>query len=249
MLTASSSSIAFCRAVRRVARPWTRSVSSIWLPIVNTGLSAVIGSWKMSAISAPRTCCISRSASGSRSRPLNRSRPVGDPARRLHQPHDRQRRHRLAAAGLADQAQRFARRDVEADVDDRRHEPAADVEAGGEVLDRQQSGSLGSTDRLVDPDPSPNPGPIRHRSPCARRRPIAQRVGDLADGRARLDGRDDRRHEVRRRRARPPRPPSSAARHAAASRDARTARTRSTCRRSTSGSICRTSIAAASSVA
>src|SRR5262245_20701837 len=43
--------------------------------IVNTGLSAVIGSWKTSAISAPRTFCIARSSSVIRSRPLNRIRP------------------------------------------------------------------------------------------------------------------------------------------------------------------------------
>ncbi len=37
-----------------------RSVSTIWDPIVYTGFSAVIGSWKMTAIWAPRTlriCC------------------------------------------------------------------------------------------------------------------------------------------------------------------------------------------------
>src|SRR5262245_41969280 len=43
--------------------------------MVNTGLSAVIGSWKTSAISAPRTFCIARSSSVIRSRPLNRIRP------------------------------------------------------------------------------------------------------------------------------------------------------------------------------
>ena len=49
MLTASSSSIARSRAARPRAMPCTISVSSIWLPIVKTGLSAVIGSWKTSA--------------------------------------------------------------------------------------------------------------------------------------------------------------------------------------------------------
>ncbi len=33
---------------------WVRSVSTIWKPIVKTGLSAVIGSWKITAISRPR---------------------------------------------------------------------------------------------------------------------------------------------------------------------------------------------------
>ena len=63
------------------AMPWTISVSSIWLPIVKTGLSAVIGSWKTSAISAPRIFCISRSSSVRRSRPLNRIAPARNPAR------------------------------------------------------------------------------------------------------------------------------------------------------------------------
>ena len=62
-------------ASRRVARPCTSSVSAIWSPIVKTGLSAVIGSWKISAISAPRTARISRSGSVSRSRPLKRMLP------------------------------------------------------------------------------------------------------------------------------------------------------------------------------
>src|SRR5215217_7939301 len=43
--------------------------------MVKTGLSAVIGSWKMSAISPPRTDCISRSESPPRSRPLYVIRP------------------------------------------------------------------------------------------------------------------------------------------------------------------------------
>ena len=49
----------------------------------------------------------------SRSRPLKTIRPAGDPARRLHEPHDRQRRHRLAAARLADEASVSPARDAE----------------------------------------------------------------------------------------------------------------------------------------
>ncbi len=50
----------------RCARPlrrhawWVRSISTIWNPMVYTGFSAVIGSWKMTAISLPRIraqCC------------------------------------------------------------------------------------------------------------------------------------------------------------------------------------------------
>src|SRR5262245_24062279 len=75
MLTDSSSSTARSRAARPRAMPCTASVSSIWLPIVKTGFNAVIGSWNTSAMPAPRTFCISCSCSGSRSRPLKRIRP------------------------------------------------------------------------------------------------------------------------------------------------------------------------------
>ena len=107
---------------------------SIWLPIVNTGLSAVIGSWKTRAISAPRTLCIARSSSDSRSRPLNRS-AAGNPPGVLHEAQNRQRRHRLAASGLAHQAQRLTRIDVKADVDDRRRGSARQMEHRGQILD------------------------------------------------------------------------------------------------------------------
>jgi len=55
---------------------------------------------------------------------------VSDPAGPLHQAQQRQRRDRLAAAGFADQAERFPRRQMETDVDHRRHEASVDVEAG-----------------------------------------------------------------------------------------------------------------------
>ena len=51
--------------------------------MVKTGLSAVIGSWKIKPISAPRTRRISGSDSASRSRPLKRDagRQLSVPAR------------------------------------------------------------------------------------------------------------------------------------------------------------------------
>jgi hypothetical protein len=51
--------------------------------------------------------------------PLEEDVPARDAARRLDEPHDRQRRYRLAAARFADKAQRLARADLEADVVDR----------------------------------------------------------------------------------------------------------------------------------
>ena len=56
-----------------------------------------------------------------------------DPPGRLNQPHDGQRRQGFAAAGFPDEAECFARRDAEADIDHRRHEPSVLIEAGGEV--------------------------------------------------------------------------------------------------------------------
>jgi hypothetical protein len=42
------------RAARAPSRRWRRTVSTIWWPILSTGFSAVIGSWKIIAIFAPR---------------------------------------------------------------------------------------------------------------------------------------------------------------------------------------------------
>ena len=43
-------------AGRRAAMPlWSSSASLIWRPIVSTGFSEVIGSWKIMAMSLPRT--------------------------------------------------------------------------------------------------------------------------------------------------------------------------------------------------
>ena len=54
------------------------SASRICLPIVRTGFSDVIGSWKMIAISRPRTDRSSRSLIWSRSRPSKCAVPLGD---------------------------------------------------------------------------------------------------------------------------------------------------------------------------
>ena len=54
---------------RRAGRGDSVSASAIWKPTVSTGLRLVIGSWKIIAISLPRTLRISSSRSASRSRP------------------------------------------------------------------------------------------------------------------------------------------------------------------------------------
>ncbi len=58
-------------------------------------------------------------------------------------PHQRQRGHALAAAGLADDPERLARGDVERDPVDGVDRPARGPELHTEVLDRQESASLG----------------------------------------------------------------------------------------------------------
>ena len=78
--------------------------------------------------------------------PSNRIEPDDDPARRVRdEPRDRQRRHALAAAGFADQAERLAVADVEAHVIDGLDDPvrreevrrqAAYLAAGGRPCGR-----------------------------------------------------------------------------------------------------------------
>ncbi len=57
----ASSSIARARAWFLRRPSCSSSTSPIWLPTVYSGFSAVIGSWKIIAISAPRMPRISRS--------------------------------------------------------------------------------------------------------------------------------------------------------------------------------------------
>ena len=75
MPTMPRSSTARARAsVWRIAR-WISRPSVSWRPTVRTGLSEVIGSWKIMPISRPRTRRISSSDSVKRSRPLKTTCP------------------------------------------------------------------------------------------------------------------------------------------------------------------------------
>src|SRR5438876_295323 len=75
MPTSASSSTARSQASRRETGRWSRTASAIWLPTVSTGLSDVIGSWKIMARPAPRTARMSRSGSVRRSRPSKETLP------------------------------------------------------------------------------------------------------------------------------------------------------------------------------
>ncbi len=88
MPTSVSSSTARARAAASSMRRWIVSGSMIWSPILRTGLSEVIGSWKIMAISRPRTRRISSSERARSSLPSKRTlppvmRPVAAGSRRM----------------------------------------------------------------------------------------------------------------------------------------------------------------------
>ena len=89
--------------------------STIWSPTVNAGLSEVIGSWKIIEMRLPRSSRISAVGQLEQVDALEQDLAAGDaPGRLRHEAHDRQRRDALAAARLADDAERAARFEREA---------------------------------------------------------------------------------------------------------------------------------------
>ena len=65
----------FCRRARASRSVWTRNTSSIWRPTGTTGLSAVIGSWKIIAIVVARSWRRRRSVAVSSSSPTSLTLP------------------------------------------------------------------------------------------------------------------------------------------------------------------------------
>ena len=118
------------------------SASRICRPIVSTGFSDVIGSWKIIAISRPRTERSSRSESCIRSRPPKSALPPDDAPGARQDPEHRERGHALAAARLADDAERLAGRDVERDAVDGVDGAAPRPELHTQVPDREGAASL-----------------------------------------------------------------------------------------------------------
>ena len=79
----------------------------------STGLSVIIGSWKIIAMRLPRICAqLAPAAASRRSSPFEQDAAADDAARRVDQAEDRVAGHRLAGAGLADQAQHLAAADA-----------------------------------------------------------------------------------------------------------------------------------------
>src|SRR6266508_1403713 len=75
MCTSSSSLAARLRASFLSISRWRSKVSVICVPIVSVGFKLVIGSWKIIAISRPRTSSSWRSERFARSRPANSTEP------------------------------------------------------------------------------------------------------------------------------------------------------------------------------
>ena len=75
MRTASRRPRALVQALRRLSCSCTRMGSATWSPMVNSGFSEAMGSWRIMAIRLPRMCRISTSDLGTRSSPSKRMAP------------------------------------------------------------------------------------------------------------------------------------------------------------------------------
>ena len=123
-------------------------------PMVRTGFSEVIGSWKIIEISLPRIVAHLGLARAARDRVPSilieppTMRPGGLGTRRSSD----KRRHRLAAAGLADDRQRLAAAHRERHVVDRFDDARRGEQIGLQALDLEHVLGIG-----------------RERSPCSRR--------------------------------------------------------------------------------
>ncbi len=118
--------------------------STIWSPTVKTGLSEVIGSWKIIDDLVAAQLAHLRRLQLQEIDAFEADLAAGDAAGRLRdQAHDRERGHALAAAGLADDAERAARRQREADAVDRAKLAAIDREVRAQVPHFEQRARLG----------------------------------------------------------------------------------------------------------
>ena len=127
------------RLLPRSSSRWMSSGSMICRPIGSTGLSEVIGSWKIIEMSRPRISRISSSESVEQVAALEQDAAVRDAPRGLgEQAHDRERGYRLAAAGFADQRDDLAAIDAVADAVDRADDAARGHEVDVQVLHFEQ---------------------------------------------------------------------------------------------------------------
>ena len=100
-----------------------------------TGLSEVIGSWKIIAISLPRSLRRRDCGTFRRFSSSNRTSPGRGRVARVVEPHDREARHALAAARLADDADGLPALDLEVDAVDGFHDAVVGLEVRAQVAD------------------------------------------------------------------------------------------------------------------
>ena len=148
---------------------WRRSTSTIWLPTVNSGLSDVIGSWKTIAISLPRTRRKRRVGVVDQRLALPAHVAARDPPGQFDEPQQCLRRHALARAALADEAERLAPADREADVAHRVDDAATGEELDVEMVDLEQGAGRRIVDRVdrIDGDVAHSPPPVLAPEPIA----------------------------------------------------------------------------------
>ena len=116
-----------------------------------TGFSDEVGCWKIIEIRSPRSLRISSLGSLSRSSPSNMTSPASIAPGRRDEAHDRQRRHALAAARLADQAHDLAAVDRGSRCrSTARTDAVAGLERRAQALDLEQR-----------PSPCSRPGRLR----------------------------------------------------------------------------------------
>ena len=118
------------------------SASRICRPIVSTGLSEVIGSWKIIAISRPRIERSSLVVQREQVAAAEHRGALRDAAVPREDPEQRERGDALAAARLAHDPERLAGRDVERDPVDRVDEPSLGAEADVQVVDDERGSAL-----------------------------------------------------------------------------------------------------------
>ena len=112
--------------------------SAICRPTLSTGLSEVIGSWKIIEMRSPRMRAHLLLAQREQVAAAVAHRAGMAPRRHRHQAQDRERGDALAAARFADDAERLAVVHREGDAVDRAHRADQRGEGGAQVLDREQ---------------------------------------------------------------------------------------------------------------
>ena len=156
----SSIAAARSRNCRRLRSGWRlRCASTSCVPSVNTGLSAVIGSWKIMAMRVPRSRCMSSGASARRSCAIQRDAARDTAGVFGQQAEQRQRERRLAAAAFADDADDAPLADRKIDVAQRMHSAVRRSEVDRQALDLDQTvrhGSRLSLGSIASRSASPN---------------------------------------------------------------------------------------------